>query len=52
MRFSKQRLTSVDYFSKQYPATGLFVVTLDRLVAPPEGIEALYPWELYRKFFK
>ncbi len=52
VRFSKQRLTSVDYFSKQYPATGLFVVTLDRLVAPPEGIEALYPWELYGKFFK
>lgn len=47
LRYNKQRLTALDYFSKQYSPKGMYVVTLDKMMSPPEGIHALYPWELY-----
>ena len=51
LRYKKQRLTSLDYFGKQYATAGVFIVTLDKLKVPPEGTESLYPWELYGKNF-
>ena len=51
VRYTKQRLTSLEYFGQQYSTSGLYIVTLDRLAEPPKGVGVLYPWELYGKFF-
>jgi len=50
LRFSKQRMTAIEYFKKEYPGTKTSIVTLEKLSKTPDGIELVYPWELYRKF--
>ncbi|MDQ1355038.1 MAG: hypothetical protein QG657_5347 [Acidobacteriota bacterium] len=52
LRFSKQSMTAVNYFKQQYPSARTFVITLDKISKPPEGIDALYPWELYGRLFR
>jgi predicted AAA+ superfamily ATPase len=52
LRFSKQRLTAIDYFMNEYSAAKAFLVTLEKLAAPPGGIDIVYPWELYEKLLK
>ena len=52
LRFNKQRLTAIDYFKNEYPTTRAFLVTLEKLAEPPEGVELIYPWELYVKLLK
>ena len=50
-RFRKVQLSALEYFKKEYPGALFFVVTLDKLVAAPQGIEVIYPWEMYRRIF-
>lgn len=49
--YNKQRLTSLDFFKKEYSPNGLFVVTMDKMKSPPGEIHVLYPWELFGEFF-
>lgn len=52
LRFSKQSMTAMNYFKEQYPSARSFIITLDKITKPPEGIDTLYPWELYGAFFR
>jgi predicted AAA+ superfamily ATPase len=49
LRYNKQKMTSMDYFKKEYSSVRPFIITLGKLVEPPEGIGIFYPWEMYEK---
>ncbi|MCU0289221.1 MAG: DUF4143 domain-containing protein [Acidobacteria bacterium] len=51
LRFNKQSMTAMHYFKEQYPSVRSFIITLEKISNPPDGIETIYPWELYRIFF-
>ena len=51
LRFRKQRLTAIDYFRNEYSTAKAFLVTLEKLAGPVEGLDIVYPWELYGKLF-
>jgi len=47
LRYKKQSLTSINYFKREYQTQNTFIITLDKALPPPPGIQLLYPWQLY-----